>query len=93
MREWCVVEGRRGRGRERERSGGSPTATMPSRRRFFSHCLLPTSPQYLFNAPEGYARLALEHKARPSARLRAAMVTTLATRGAVSERWEEMLAG
>ncbi|BDA43097.1 probable zinc phosphodiesterase ELAC protein 2 at C-terminar half [Coccomyxa sp. Obi] len=28
-------------------------------------------PQYLFNAPEGYARLALEHKIRPSAKLQA----------------------
>ncbi len=27
--------------------------------------------QYLFNAPEGYARLVLEHKTRPSAKLRA----------------------
>ena len=27
--------------------------------------------QYLFNAPEGFSRLALEHKLRPSARLQA----------------------
>jgi hypothetical protein len=27
--------------------------------------------QYLFNAPEGYARLVLEHKTRPSAKLQA----------------------
>ncbi|EIE26920.1 hypothetical protein COCSUDRAFT_59422 [Coccomyxa subellipsoidea C-169] len=30
--------------------------------------------QYLFNAPEGYARLVLEHKTRPSAKLRALFV-------------------
>ena len=27
--------------------------------------------QYLFNAPDGFSRLALEHKLRPSARLQA----------------------
>ena len=32
--------------------------------------------QYLFNAPEGFARVALEHKLRPS-KLRAAFVTQL----------------
>lgn len=34
--------------------------------------------QYLFNAPEGFARLVLEHKVRPSQNLRAAFVTQLA---------------
>ncbi|KAL3150885.1 hypothetical protein ABBQ32_000635 [Trebouxia sp. C0010 RCD-2024] len=35
-------------------------------------------PQYLFNVPEGFARLVLEHKVRPSQNLRAAFVTQLA---------------
>lgn len=62
---------------EAGRCGGDDGfATMPT----FKPQLL----QYLFNAPEGLSRLALEHKARPTARLRAALVTTLATRGAVS---------
>lgn len=68
----------RGRSRNARAPGGTP-APPPCR---------PSTPlnslQYLFNAPEGLSRLALEHKARPSARLRAALVTTLATRGAVS---------
>ena len=33
--------------------------------------------QYLFNAPDGFARLALEHKLRPSARLQAVCVLRL----------------
>jgi len=35
-------------------------------------------PQYLVNVPEGYARLALEHRARPDGRLRAVLATGLA---------------
>ncbi|KAL0053601.1 hypothetical protein WJX82_008144 [Trebouxia sp. C0006] len=34
-------------------------------------------PKYLFNAPEGFARLVLEHKVRPSQHLRAAFLTQL----------------
>ncbi|KAK9822566.1 hypothetical protein WJX74_005522 [Apatococcus lobatus] len=33
-------------------------------------------PEYLFNAPEGFPRLVLEHKCRPSARLRAVFATS-----------------
>jgi hypothetical protein len=33
--------------------------------------LVPSCLQYLINAPEGFARLVLEHKARPTAGLRA----------------------
>ena len=36
--------------------------------------------QYLFSAPEGYARLALEHRIRPSARLRACFTCSTAPR-------------
>ena len=34
-------------------------------------------PQYLVNVPEGYARLALEHRVRPDGRLRAVLATGL----------------
>jgi hypothetical protein len=40
--------------------------------------------QYLFNAPEGFARLVLEHKVRPSQHLRAAFLTQLQPHAAVS---------
>lgn len=40
--------------------------------------------QYLFNAPEGFARLVLEHKLRPSQHLRAAFLTQLQPHAAVS---------
>jgi hypothetical protein len=33
--------------------------------------------QYLFNAPEGFARFVLEHKVRPSSNLRAVFATDL----------------
>ncbi len=40
--------------------------------------------QYLFNAPEGFARVVLEHKVRPSQHLRAAFLTQLQPHAAVS---------
>lgn len=39
--------------------------------------------QYLVNVPEGFARLALEHKLRPSARLSCVMLTSLLPQSAV----------
>eukprot|EP00850_Spirogloea_muscicola_P009327 SM000052S17719 [mRNA] locus=s52:317632:322429:+ [translate_table: standard] len=46
-----------------------PALLLSSRRR--------GGPQYLFNAPEGFARLALEHRARPTGRLAALLLTSL----------------
>lgn len=43
-------------------------------------------PQYLINAPEGFARLVLEHRARPGPGLRALLLTSLTPDAAVS-RW------
>jgi hypothetical protein len=40
--------------------------------------------QYLINVPEGFARLALEHKLRPSARLSCVFLTSLLPQSAVS---------
>lgn len=40
--------------------------------------------QYLINVPEGFARLALEHKLRPSARLSCVLLTSLLPQSAVS---------
>lgn len=40
-------------------------------------------PQYLFNCPEGFARLALEHGARPGPGLRAVLLISLAQPAAV----------
>jgi hypothetical protein len=39
--------------------------------------------QYLINVPEGFARLALEHKLRPSARLSCVLLTSLLPQSAV----------
>lgn len=39
--------------------------------------------QYLFNVPEGFARLALEHKLRPSAKLSCVSLTSLLPQSAV----------
>lgn len=41
-------------------------------------------PQYLFNCPEGFARLAIEHKVRPSGQLAAVFLTSLLPQAAVS---------
>ncbi len=41
--------------------------------------------QYLFNAPEGFARLVLEHKVRPSQHIRAAFLSQLQPQAAVSD--------
>ena len=40
--------------------------------------------QYLFNAPEGFARLVLEHKVRPSQHLRAAFLMQIQPHAAVN---------
>ena len=40
--------------------------------------------QYLLSVPEGYARLALEHKLRPGRNLKAAFVNQLDCNGVVS---------
>ena len=40
--------------------------------------------QYLFNAPEGFPRLVLEHKCRPSAKLQAVFATTCQQQSLVS---------
>lgn len=40
-------------------------------------------PQYLFNCPEGFARLAIEHKVRPSGQLAAVFLTSLLPQAAV----------
>jgi hypothetical protein len=83
-----VGDERRGgqvRGRRGEEGGHTEPTTCP---RFFGvspHSLPPPHSQYLLNTPEGYARLALEHHARPTGRLRAALVTSLAARGVVSK--------
>ena len=47
--------------------------------------------QYLFNAPEGFARLVLEHKVRPSQLLRAAFLTQLQPHAAVRTLLHSML--
>eukprot|EP00850_Spirogloea_muscicola_P002668 SM000010S04306 [mRNA] locus=s10:832787:837561:- [translate_table: standard] len=52
-----------------------PALLLSSRRR--------GGPQYLFNAPEGFARLALEHRARPTGRLAALLLTSLRPHAAV----------
>ena len=40
--------------------------------------------QYLVNAPEGFARLALEHRVRPDGSLRAVLATGLSSHALVS---------
>ena len=47
--------------------------------------------QYLFNAPEGFARLVLEHKVRPSQNLRAAFVTQLSPHTTVATPFLHLL--
>lgn len=46
----------------------------------------PRSPQLLVNVPEGFARLVLEHRVRPTAKLAAVVLTHLGPSAAVSRK-------
>ena len=46
----------------------------------------PPAPQYLFNVPEGFARLLLEHRLRPGLALKAAFAASLSGGGLVRRR-------